>query len=223
MSASSLIGHLGSSAFRLSDYPPLQCRCRSRARASLRNRHQGPSIMGFEDEAEQSFSRPCRQSNGRSKRTCELTSSIVPRGRSFHCSVDFEFPPIVLILCAPHAAAVSLVQRNSVPSTQMRCRIRLARYLLFPHDPARIIHNADAGLLDRYVQSSKMVHAALLLLMLEAVTTDLVFTISLKRSTQNLQLSTSWAGRLPHLLEAKRTSKLRTSRSESDPIRTFRR
>src|SRR5450759_1962770 len=38
--------------------------------------------------------------------------------------------------------------------------------------------------------------AALLLLMLEAVTTDLVSTISLKRSTQNLQLSTSWAGRL---------------------------
>jgi hypothetical protein len=32
-----------------------------------------------------------------------------------------------------------------------------------------------------------MVHAALLLLMLEAVHTDLVFTISLKRSTQNLQ------------------------------------
>ena len=29
--------------------------------------------------------------------------------------------------------------------------------------------------------------------MLEAVTKDLVFTISLKRSTQNLQLSTSWA------------------------------
>jgi hypothetical protein len=29
-------------------------------------------------------------------------------------------------------------------------------------------------LLDRYVQSGKMVHAALLLLMLEAVTTDLV-------------------------------------------------
>jgi hypothetical protein len=35
-----------------------------------------------------------------------------------------------------------------------------------------------------------MVHAALLLLMPEAVHTDLVFTISLKRSTQNLQLST---------------------------------
>jgi hypothetical protein len=36
-----------------------------------------------------------------------------------------------------------------------------------------------------------MVHAALLLLMFEAVRTDLVSTISLKRSTQNLRLSTS--------------------------------
>src|SRR5450830_2067276 len=42
-----------------------------------------------------------------------------------------------------------------------------------------------------------MVHAALLLLMLEAVTTDLVFTISLKRSTQILQLSTSWLADYP--------------------------
>ena len=37
--------------------------------------------------------------------------------------------------------------------------------------------------------------------MLEAVTKDLVFTVSLKCSTQNLQLSTSWAGRLHHLME----------------------
>ena len=78
----SLIGRLGSST---SDYPPLQCRCLTRARASLRNRHQGPSIMGSEDEAEQSPGRPCHQSNGRSKQSCELTSSIVPRGTSFHC------------------------------------------------------------------------------------------------------------------------------------------
>src|SRR5208283_5343759 len=78
----------------LSDYPPLQCRCRSRARASLRNRHQGPSIMGFEDEVEQSCPRRYRQTDGRSKRKCELTSSIVPRGTSFHRSVELEFPPI---------------------------------------------------------------------------------------------------------------------------------
>jgi hypothetical protein len=50
--------------------------------------------MGFEDEAEQSFGRPCRQTNGRSKRTYDLTSSIVPRGTSFHHSVEPEFPPI---------------------------------------------------------------------------------------------------------------------------------
>jgi hypothetical protein len=29
-----------------------------------------------------------------SKRTCELTSSIVPRGTSFHRSVELECPPI---------------------------------------------------------------------------------------------------------------------------------
>jgi len=50
--------------------------------------------MGFEDKVEQSFGRPCRQSDGRFKRTCALTSSIVPRGTSFHHAVELEFPPI---------------------------------------------------------------------------------------------------------------------------------
>ena len=50
--------------------------------------------MGSEDEVEQSFGRPCHQTDGRSKQTCELTSSIVPRGTSFHRSVELEFPPI---------------------------------------------------------------------------------------------------------------------------------
>ena len=59
-----------------------------------RRRPIASSIMGFEDEVEQSLRRPCRQTNGRSKRTCELTSSIVPRGTSFHRSVELEFPPI---------------------------------------------------------------------------------------------------------------------------------
>ena len=48
--------------------------------------------MGFEDEVEQSNGRPCR--NGRSKRPSELTSSIVPRGTSFHRRVELGFPPI---------------------------------------------------------------------------------------------------------------------------------
>jgi hypothetical protein len=50
--------------------------------------------MGFENEAEQSLGRPCHQTDGRSERTYELTSSIVPRGTSFHRAVEFEFPPI---------------------------------------------------------------------------------------------------------------------------------
>src|SRR5260221_7994089 len=91
--ATSLIGRLGQA---LSGYPPLQRQCRSRARASLRTRHQGPSIMGFEDEVEQSFGRPCRQCDCRFKRTYELTSSIVPRGTSFHRSVELECPSIGL-------------------------------------------------------------------------------------------------------------------------------
>src|SRR5262249_54394398 len=52
--------------------------------------------------------------------------------------------------------------------------LRLARHLHFLHDLARVIQNADTRLLDRYVQSGKMVHPALLLPMLEAVITALV-------------------------------------------------
>src|SRR6516165_7865456 len=58
--------------------------------------------MGFEDEVERSFGRPCRLAASRSKPTCELTSSIVPRGTPFHCWVDLEFSPIGFDL---HSAA----------------------------------------------------------------------------------------------------------------------
>ena len=70
----------------------------------------------------------------------------------------------------------------------------------------RVIQNTDAGLLDRNVQSSKMINAALLLLMLEARNHgDLVFTISLKRSTKLFSYPQA-AGRLPHHLGQKPTS-----------------
>src|SRR3974390_784555 len=52
--------------------------------------------MGFEDEAEQSITRPYRQIDDRSKRTCELTSSIVPRGTSFHRWVELGFSPSLI-------------------------------------------------------------------------------------------------------------------------------
>jgi len=92
-----------------------------------RRRPIASSIMGFEDEAEQSLRRRCRLTDGRSKRTYELTSSIVPQGTSFHHSVEFEFPPIALTLRGSHAAVTSRVHWNSVPSTQMRCMITANR------------------------------------------------------------------------------------------------
>src|SRR5262245_34869193 len=64
----------------------------ARGLALLSGLGTGPSIMGFEDEVEQSFGRPCRQCDCRFKRTYELTSSIVPRGTSFHRSVELECP-----------------------------------------------------------------------------------------------------------------------------------
>src|SRR5450759_1596934 len=66
--------------------------------------------MGFEDEAEQSIGRPYRQTNGGSKRPSELTSSIVPRGTSFHRSVELDFSPIA---CDP--ALLSCSCRGLLP------------------------------------------------------------------------------------------------------------
>src|SRR6266403_1636948 len=82
---------------------------------------------GFKDEVEQSIGRPCRQCDGRSKRPNDLTSSIVPRGTSFHRWVELDFLLLHLILHSSQAAATSLVHRNSVPSTHMRCMITANR------------------------------------------------------------------------------------------------
>src|SRR5262249_11267769 len=85
--------------------------------------------MGFEDEVEQSIGRPFRQSDGGPSRHANSPHPIVPRGTSFHRSVELEFLLSDLILHGFHAAAVacSRVQRNSVPSTHMRCRITASR------------------------------------------------------------------------------------------------
>ena len=149
---------------RFSDYPPLQCRCRSRARASLRNRHQGPSIMGFEDEVEQSFGRPCRQCDGRSKRPNDLTSSIVPRGTSFHRWVELDFLPLHLILHSSQATATSLVHRNSVPPTHMRCMItanrRASATIAFFIPRCLAIFIAQALSQDHFAERTSMLWAA---------------------------------------------------------------
>src|SRR6516164_7345776 len=75
---SSLIGHLGSSAFRLSTTPVSMSAHGLSLLFGLGTKAL-PS-WGFEDEVEQSFGRPRRQCDGRSKRTKDLTSSSSREG-----------------------------------------------------------------------------------------------------------------------------------------------
>src|ERR1039458_4463026 len=86
-----------------------------------RRRPIASSIMGFEDEAEQSLGRRCRYTNGSSKRTYELTSSIVPRRTSFHGLGALSDSPIVIdpawLLCRrdlPGPAELSAVNPYAV-------------------------------------------------------------------------------------------------------------
>src|SRR5215204_4868952 len=89
--SASLIGRLGSSAFRPSTVAVSMSPAGSCFSPESAPR---PFHHGFEDEAERSLGRPCHQMDGRSKRTYDLTSSIVLRGTSFHHAVELESPPI---------------------------------------------------------------------------------------------------------------------------------
>src|SRR5438874_2205067 len=89
--SASLIGWLGSSAFRPFHY----CGVGTTRGLAL--------LFGIGTEALPSWDSRIRWNDlwgglaavvGRSKRTCELTSSIVPRGTPFHRSVELEFPSI---------------------------------------------------------------------------------------------------------------------------------
>ena len=121
---------------RFEAIPPLQCRCRLRARASLRTRRKGPSSMGFENEGNNlwvGLTVKC----GRSKRTCDLTSSIVPQGTSFHRAVELAFSPIdcdlVLSCCCsllPAPAKLGAVNPDPVHDHGQSARQRHDR--LFP-------------------------------------------------------------------------------------------
>src|SRR5258706_8950672 len=110
----------------LSDYPPSQCRCRSRARASLRNRHQGPSIWNSKTGWNNLYRGLVRRATGPSGHT----NSPHPSSREGHLSTAWwnsSFLLSHLVTCVPHATAASRVHRNSVPSTQMRCMITANR------------------------------------------------------------------------------------------------
>jgi hypothetical protein len=123
VTSASLIGRLGSSAFRLTTTAVSMSLAGSRfsSDSALRPFHHDSRTRW------NNLYRGLAVVVGRSKQTCELTSSTVPRGTSFHRLVELEFPPIAFDPERPHAAAASLLHLNSVPSVQMRCIITAKR------------------------------------------------------------------------------------------------
>jgi hypothetical protein len=159
--SASLIGRLGSSAFRLSiaDFDAAR-------RLVLLSGigAKGPSIMGSEDEVEPSLGRPCRQMPaGPSGHAI----SPHPSSREGHHSTAWWSSSFLLLGSMHrgfHAAAVCLVHRNSVPSTQMRCMItasRRAKATTAFFSPRRLaICIAQALSQDHFVERTSMMWAA---------------------------------------------------------------
>ena len=89
--SASLIGRLGSSAFRL--FTTTVATSLAGSCFSPESAHR-PFHHGIRGRGGTIFR--ATLPGGRSKRTHELTSSIVPRGTSFHHLVELEFPPVVI-------------------------------------------------------------------------------------------------------------------------------
>ena len=123
--SASLIGRLRSSAFRPS--AAAVCRYHSRARASLRNRPKAlPSWDSRTRRNNLMGGLAVRQTAGPS----DQANSPHPSSREgHHSTTQWNSRALLspLISHHSHAAATSRVQRNSVPSTQMRCMITASR------------------------------------------------------------------------------------------------
>jgi len=98
----------------------------------------------FEDEVEQSLPRSCRQTDGRSKRTYELTSSIVQRRTSFRRWVELEFPPIAFdparssCCCdVPGPAELGAVNPDAVPANYRARAVETLKTELKPPENRR--------------------------------------------------------------------------------------
>ena len=89
--SASLIGRLGSSAFRLSTTAVSMSLAGSCFSSESAHR---PFHHGIRRRGGTIFAAALPVLVGRSKGTCELTSSIVPRGTSFYRWVELEFPPM---------------------------------------------------------------------------------------------------------------------------------
>src|SRR6202022_2987307 len=85
--SASLIGHLGSSTFRLSTTTVSMSRAGS---CFSSESAPGPFHHGIRGRGGTIFTAALPSDDGRYKRTCELTSSIVPRGTSFHGLVELR-------------------------------------------------------------------------------------------------------------------------------------
>jgi hypothetical protein len=123
--SASLIGRLGSSTFRLSTTTVSMSLTGSRfsSESAPRPFHDGIRGRGGTIFA---AALPSERTAGPSGHT----NSPHPSSREGHLSTarwssSFLLPSLIQL--GAHAAAVSLVQRNSVPSTQMRCRITASR------------------------------------------------------------------------------------------------
>jgi len=127
-----------------------------------RRRPIASSIMGFEDEVEQSLGRPCRWQVQATERTHLIhrpaRDTIPPLGWSS------SFLLLRLMQGCHAAGTASRVHLNSVPSTQMRCRITANRRasattaFFFPRRLAICI--AQALSQDHRVERTSMLWAA---------------------------------------------------------------
>ena len=130
MGGSSLFGGLRSSAFRPSTFPMFDVTRGSLLLFGISSR--ALPVWDQKNEVAQSVARSDRARRDRHKNPSELTSSIVPQGTSLHrlaetrlpfCSCDRLFQQAGQAV----ATALSLVQRNSVPSLQRRCMMTANR------------------------------------------------------------------------------------------------
>ena len=122
--SASLIGRLGSSTFRLSTTTVSMSLTGSRFSPESAPR---PFHHGIRGRGGTIYSAALPSGDGRAS---GHANSPHPSSREGHHSTtrwSSSFLLLPLILFGSHAAAVSLVHRNSVPSTHMRCRITANR------------------------------------------------------------------------------------------------
>src|SRR5215831_7587543 len=131
--SASLIGRFGSSAFRLSSHSSVDVACGLVLLFGL-----GAKALPVWDSRMRGtiFGSALPSSDGRSKRTCDLTSSIVPQGTSFHRAVELAFSPIdcdlALSCCGsllPAPAKLRAVNPDAVHDHGQAARQRDDRFL----------------------------------------------------------------------------------------------